>query len=305
MRRVPSSAGTLRAMLMYLAFRFGALLTRAIPLRVSYAFARGIGWLAYLAWSGGRRRCIANMQRVTGGDANAARRLARQSFGNYLVYLVDFVRFLRTDAAEVNRRVAWDGWPSLEAERRGNGIVFVTMHFGNWDLGAAILAQKGFPISVIADTFENGAVNRLVLGSREHLGMKVIAAERMGPGVLRALRSNDVVALLIDIPQPSTGIEVDFFGERIAVPDGPARIALRAGSSVMAATLPRVDPWGDTVTVEVAPVPFTPTGDQEADVRGLTQAVFHQLEQFVRRDPAQWYIFRSLWVADLARATRP
>ncbi len=290
---------------MYLAFRFGALLTRAIPLRVSYAFARGIGWLGYLAWSGGRRRCIANMQRVTGGDAKSARRLARQSFGNYLVYLVDFVRFLRTDVAEVNRRVAWDGWPSLEAERRGNGIVFVTMHFGNWDLGAAILAQKGFPISVIADTFENGAVNRLVLGSREHLGMKVIAAERMGPGILRALRSNDVVAVLIDIPQPSTGIEVDFFGERIAVPDGPARIALRAGSSVMAATLPRVDPWGDTVTVEVAPVPFTPTGDQEADVRGLTQAVFHQLEQFVRRDPAQWYIFRSLWVADLARAARP
>ncbi len=290
------------AMLMYLAFRIGALVARAVPLRVSYGIARGIGLVAYYSWPGGRRRCIANMLRVTGGDEKAAKRLARRSFGNYLVYLVDFVRFLRTDADEVNRRVAWDGWSGLQAERRGNGIVFVTMHFGNWDLGAAILAQKGFPISVIADTFENGSVNRLVLGSREHLGMKVIAAERMGPGILRALRGNDVVALLIDVPQPSDGVEVEFFGERIAVPDGPARIALRAGSSVMAATLPRVNPWGDTVTVEVAPVPFTPTGDQEADVRGLTQAVFHQLEQFVRRDPSQWYIFRSLWVADLARA---
>lgn len=291
-------------MLMYVAFKFGALLTRAIPLRVSYAFARGLGLLAYLVWAGGRRRCNANMLRVTGGDTKAARRLARRSFGNYLVYLVDFVRFLRTDATEVNRRVKWDGWAGLQAERRGNGIVFVTMHFGNWDLGAAILAQKGFPISVIADTFENGAVNRLVLGSREHLGMKVIPAERMGPGILRALRGNDVVAVLIDIPQPSDGVEVEFFGERIAVPDGPARIALRAGSSVMAATLPRIDPWSDAVTVEVAPVPFTPSGDQDADVRGLTQAVFRQLEQFVRHDPAQWYIFRSLWVADLARATR-
>ena len=292
-------------MLTYVAFKFGALLTRAIPLRVSYAVARGLGVLAYLAWPGGRRRCVANMLRVTGGDAKAARKLARRSFGNYIVYLVDFVRFLRTDATEINRRVVWDGWAGLQAERRGNGIVFVTMHFGNWDLGAAILAQKGFPISVIADTFENGPVNRLVLGSREHLGMKVIAAERMGPGILRALRGNDVVAVLIDIPEPSAGIEVEFFGERIAVPDGPARIALRAGSSVIAAALPRIHPWGDSVTVQVAPVAFTPTGDQDADVRGLTQAVFHQLEQFVRRDPAQWYIFRSLWVADLARAARP
>ena len=290
---------------MYVAFRFGALFTRAIPLRVSYAFARGVGWLAFLVWTGGRRRCIANMLRVTGGDTAEAHRLARQSFGNYLVYLVDFVRFLRTNAAEVDRRVVWDGWPGLQAERRGNGIVFITMHFGNWDLGAAILAQKGFPISVIADTFENGPVNRLVIGSREHLGMKVIAAERMGPGILRALRGNDVVAVLIDIPQPADGVEVEFFGERIAVPDGPARIALRAGSSVMAAALPRIHPWGDAVTVEVAPVPFTPTGNQEADVLGLTQAVFRQLEQFVRRDPAQWYIFRSLWVSDLARAGHP
>jgi len=286
---------------MYLGFRAGALIARAVPLRLSYAVARAAGWLVYLAWPGGRRRCVANMMRVTGGDATEARRLARRSFGNYLVYLVDFVRFLGTDAAEVDRRVAFDGWPGLQAERRGHGIVFMTMHFGNWDLGAAILAQKGFPISVIADTFADAAVNRLVIDSREHLGMKVIAAERMGPGILRALRGNDVVAVLIDIPQPSDGVEVEFFGERIAVPDGPARIALRAGSSVIAATLPRMHPWGDRVTVDVAPVRFTPSGDQEADVHGLTQAVFRQLEQFVRRDPSQWYIFRSLWIADLAR----
>ncbi|MCA9851705.1 MAG: hypothetical protein KC461_13820, partial [Dehalococcoidia bacterium] len=58
--------------------------------------------------------------------------------------------------------------------------------------------------------------------------------------------------------------------------------------------------WHDTVGADIAPVDFTPSGDAEADVRGLTQAVFTNLEGLVRRHPEQWYIFRSLWLDDRA-----
>jgi KDO2-lipid IV(A) lauroyltransferase len=240
------------------------------------------------------------MLRVTGGDAALARRYARRSFGNYAVYLVDFLRLVRVTPAEVARRVDFDDWGLIEGHRDGNGILFVTMHFGNWDLGAAALATHGIPVTTIADTFSDRRLNELVIGSREHLGMKVISAQRMGPGVLRALRGNDVVATLIDVPQPSDsgGVEVEFFGETVSVPDGPARIALRAGSQVVAATLPRSAPHSDHVTPDLSHVPFEPTGDQERDVKALTQATLSTLERLIRRDPSQWYIFRSLWVAD-------
>ena len=271
---------------------------------MSYAVARGAGNLTFYAWSGGRRRCVQNMLHIMEGDRAQATRRARQSFGNYFVYLVDFFRFVHTDRAEVDRRVVVDDglWDRLREERRGNGIVFMTMHFGNWDLGAAILAQSGFAISAIADAFANERVNRLVIGSREHLGMKIIPANRMGPGILRALKADDVVALLVDVPEIETGVRVSFFGDTIAVPDGPARIALRAGSTVVAATLPRQSPWSDAVVPRVAPVPFTPTGELDADVQALTQAVFSHLEDLVREHPEQWYIFRNLWVADAVPA---
>ena len=245
------------------------------------------------------------MLHVMHGDRATATRNARRSFGNYFVYLVDFFRFFGTDRAEVDRRVIVDDglWDRLREERRGNGIVFMTMHFGNWDLGAAILAQSGFAISAIADVFANERVNRLVIGSREHLGMKIIPANRMGPGILRALKADDVVALLVDVPEPETGVRVTFFGDTIAVPDGPARIALRAGSSVVVATLPRQSPWSDAVVPNIAPVAFTPTGETDTDVQALTQAVFWHLEALVRRHPEQWYIFRNLWVGDVRPAS--
>ena len=283
--------------MVYWAFRIGAALARAVPVRVSYTVATFFGFLAFYAWAGGRRRCIRNMTHVAGGDEARARRLARRSFANYAVYLVDFLRFTTVTAEEVHRRVVFDEWDRLEAQRSGNGIVFVTMHFGNWDLGAAAVAEHGIPISVIADTFGDPKLNDLVLGARRHLGMEILAAEPMGPSILRALRRNDVVAMLIDVPQQGSGVEVDFFDGPIAVADGPARIALRTGASVVAVMLPRID-RGECVQGQIEPVPFTPSGDQERDVRALTQATMRALEGMMRQHPDQWYIFRSLWVAD-------
>jgi len=286
-------------MLLWLAMRTGSTLANIVPLRVSYALARGAGTAAYWLWPGGRRRCIANMRHVTDGDEGLARTYARQSFGNYAVFLIDFLRSMHSTPEDTRRRVIFDQWDDLQTLRDGNGIVFVTMHVGNWDLGAAALALAGFPITVVADSFDNPRVDQLVRDSREHLGMTVLAAERMGPGIVRALRRNDVIAALADVPAPENGgIEVSFFGQAISVHDGIARIALRTGASVVAATLPRQSAWSDQVEGWIEPVPFEPSGDGDRDVQALTQAIFNHLEGMIRRRPDQWYIFRHLWTAD-------
>ena len=283
--------------MVYWAFRLGSAVARAVPVRVGYAVAGFFGALAFYAWAGGRKRCVRNMMHVAAGDEARASRLARRSFANYAIYLVDFLRFTSVTAEEVRQRVVFDEWDRLEAERSGNGIVFVTMHFGNWDLGAAAVAEHGIPISVIADTFGDQRLNDLVLGARRHLGMEILPAERMGPSILRALRRNDVVAMLIDVPQRGPGVEALFFDAPVAVADGPARIALRTGASVVAVMLPRIG-RSERVIGQIQPVTFTPTGDQERDVRELTQATMRALEGMVREHPEQWYIFRDLWVAD-------
>ena len=240
--------------MLFWAFRIASALAQAAPLAVAYAVAEACGALAFLAWRGGRERCIANMRHVLHDEARA-REAARRSFAQYAVYLVDFLRFTAITPAEVRRRVIFDDWATLDAARAEAGIVFVTMHFGNWDLGAAALAEHGVPVSVVADTFGDARLNDLVLGARRALGMEILAAERMGPSILRALKRRDVVAMLIDVPPPEDGgVRVEFFGDTIAVHDGPARIALRAGATVVAATLPRERSGSDRVQPALTPV---------------------------------------------------
>ena len=282
----------------YWGFRIASLLARLVPLRVAYGCGFAVGVVAYYLWAGGRRRCIGNMRRVTGGDEGAARRVARTSFGNYGLYLVDFLRFGSRPREELRERVRYEDWEYIDGALAGNGMVLVTIHFGIWDLGAVALSEHGYRISVIADTFDDPRLNEMVLGSRRKLGMQVLPADRIGPRLLRSLRRNEVVAALIDVPQPGRGVEVEFFGDTVAVPDAPARVALRTQASVMAATVPRLNTWSDHATPDLEHIRYEPTGDMERDVHGLTQAIFRSLEEMVRRHPEQWYIFRSLWLDD-------
>ncbi len=291
-------------MLLAYAFRLVAALARAVPLRVAYAAGAACGVLAYYAWPGGRRRSIANMRHVVGRDETRARRTARRSFANYGRYLVDFLRFGGDDPEELGRRMEYDGWEALAGEQAEHGVLYVTMHVGNWDAAAAGFTQRGIPLAVVVDTFGNPRLNAMVVESRRHLGVQIIAAERPGPSILRALLQRRVVAILVDIPPTGAGVQVEFFGDTIAVPDGPARLALRAGATVIASTLPREHPWSPRVVAETEVVRFTPTGDNEVDVRALTQAIMRALEPMVRRHPEQWYIFRSLWLSDMGLSER-
>ncbi|MYI82934.1 MAG: hypothetical protein F4056_06440 [Chloroflexi bacterium] len=84
------------------------------------------------------------------------------------------------------------------------------------------------------------------------------------------------------------------------MPDGAARLALRTGASVVAATVPRLGPWSDQFTGDFQLVKCERTGDREHDVRSLTQAMFRVFEEMVRARPEQWYIFRPLWPEDAA-----
>ena len=108
-----------------------------------------------------------------------------------------------------------------------------------------------------------------------------------------------MVAILADIPAPTTGVRVTFFGDTISVPDGPARIALRTGASVVAAMVTRVSRWSDEVAATAEEIDVLRTGDADEDARVLMQSIFTRLEVAVRRDPAQWYIFRHLWLSDM------
>ncbi|MFH1487027.1 MAG: lysophospholipid acyltransferase family protein [Chloroflexota bacterium] len=285
-------------MIQYLLWRVSLLVWRIIPLKVGYRLADFVGDLTYLGWPKGRRYAIENMRRVLGitADRRSVHEVARQSLRNYCRYLVDFIRFPLLKREDIRRKVIFDGWDNLDlALKDGKGAIFIGLHFGNWDLAAAVAASRDYPFNVIAETFGYPPLNRLVQEARRQRGMKVIPMERAASGIVRALRRNEILALLIDRPSPEDGVLVNFFGSPTKVPSGPAVLALKTGAKLVPAGLVRL-PNDMFLGMVDQFIEISPSGNFQSDVQAVTQRIIDSLEGMVRRFPEQWFAFRRMWV---------
>lgn len=289
-------------MFWYCAFRLAGI-ARYMPLRAAYFLANVLATVLWWGWRSKRETAVENLMRVV-NDRAAATRAARYSFLNFARYNVDFLRAQKIRPDDLLSKVDYDRWDEIDAAfREGKGVIFVLMHLGNWDMGGAVIAARGHPLNVVADTYLNDRTNAIVVEKRQVRGMKVIPSDRAAAGIVRALRRNEALALLIDTPVEDGGVEVKFFGEHTMVPAGPARIALRTGARVIPVGLPRASGTSDRIIgMADLDVRVTPSGDDERDVQALTQRIMTAHERFIRAYPDQWYIFRRMWPAR-ARAT--
>lgn len=295
-------------MLTYRLFQLGRWLVDRLPLRVSYAGAALIADLGWLLLPAQRANATENMRHIAGpAQPRRARTLARRSFRNYAKYVVDFIRLPAFSAAELAQRFDFDDWAQYDAAlARGRGCILALMHFGNWDIGGPVLARRGYAFNAIAETQAHGRLNDDLIAARTAHGIKLIPMERAATGIIRAMRRNETLAILIDRPLDDGGIEVDFFGAPVRVPAGPARIALRTGAKVIAVSQVRSRPNADRVRVIADfDIEAPNTGDAERDARALTQRIMAAHERVIRRYPDQWYMFRRMWAAPRDGAAAP
>lgn len=281
----------------------GSALIRLLPRTAWYRVADLLLPLALLGWPGQTRRAAGNMRHILGPGVpeREVRRQTRLAFRNYARYMVDLLWLSGSTREEREAVVTIVGWDHVTgALNRGKGLLLVTGHLGNWDLPAAVLAGRGFPVNVIVETLEPPAWNDRVQAIRERIGLRAIPMETGGRELYAALRRNETVAVVFDRPLPEGGVPVQFFGAETRVPEGVARLALRTGAAVIGAVGIR---RGDRVVALVGP-PFdvARSGDRARDVLALTQTMVTWLEGHVRQYPSQWFMFRDFWPGGTGQA---
>jgi KDO2-lipid IV(A) lauroyltransferase len=282
----------------YWISRTGAWLGHYVPAGFWYALANPIADLCYLFMFRRRETVQANLRRVV-GDARAGG-AAREVFRNFARYVIDFYQLPSLSKQALCERIDFDDWRRLEAALSGGpGAVFVTMHLGQAELGAGALAAYGYPVNVIAENLHYPAMDGFIQGLRRDLGMKVIAVKQAKLGVLRCLSRGETLAMMVDAVDPGEGVLVDFFGAPAEFSTAPARIAVRTGSRILPGVVARAgsDPKRLSPIIDFD-LCYEPTGDEETDVRALTQAAAHSLEALVKRFPGQWFAFHPVWDGD-------
>lgn len=208
---------------------------------------------------------------------------------------IAMLRLAALSPEEVRARTEIEGLDGLlAAVEAGQGAVMVTGHLGNWEIGGAALAVRGVPIDVVAQRQSNPLFDRLVVETRERLGMRVIPRGRATRQGLRSLREGRVVALVADQDARGAGAFVPFFGRLASTHRGPALLALRTGAPLFVGLgMIRTPEGGYRARIEEVVVERE--GEVDDVVHRMTAAFTARLEAGVRAAPDQYFWHHRRW----------
>jgi KDO2-lipid IV(A) lauroyltransferase len=281
--------------MLYYEYSLAIFIAQHLPLSINYKFATLVAHLIYLYNRRLRQTIQSHLNHFIQSaqlplDAN---RLTKETLINFYKYLVDFFRVSRLTQDYVTRNIPIHGKEYLDtALTEGKKVVILTGHIGNWELGAIALSKLGYRFTSLALDHPNPRVNRLFQERRKSVGMQVYPLNLAGiRECYKALNSGRIVALLGDLEFGSGGIELDWFGEKVRVPKGPAMIARRTGAVVIPAVMVREE--DDHLAIYMAePMTAQITDNPEQDVIEDTKRYLDVFGKFIQQYPNQWYRFR-------------
>lgn len=216
----------------------------------------------------------------------------RDAFASYARYWMESLRLPSMNPADVDAAFTIEGLEHIrDALDAGNGAILALPHVGGWEVGGSWFVRQGFPLTVVVEALKPPELFQWFVDLRQSQGFRVIPLNRAaGMSVVRALRANQIVALVSDRDIAGGGVEVEFFGERTTLPAGPATLASRLGVPLLP-TAVYFRGAGHHAVVR-SPVSL------EGGVAAITQALASEMEDLIRAAPEQWHLFQPNWPSD-------
>lgn len=205
--------------------------------------------------------------------------------------LVTFARFPRLTRANIHQLIRYEGLENFTAAlARGKGVLIATAHFGNWELSAFAHALMTSPMYIVVRPLDNPRIDALVEHYRGLSGNHIISKRDAARDILRALRENQAVGILIDQnTAASEGVFIDFFGAKACAGTAFAKFAHHSGATV----IPGYAVWSDEERRYV--LHFDQAVEMTGDVQADTQRIHTHLEEVILQRPDQWLWIHRRW----------
>ena len=304
----------------YWVLRIAAVVVPLIPVGIARRAAWALGLLMWAVAPGTRRRVERNLRHVP-GLATAPVRLHRAVQGVFCHTALNYFDFLRgphlTDADLLPNWHIENEDAYHAAMAQGRGLIMITGHFGNWELGVSRLGALGYQMLAPVERMRPETLFELFCRLRDHHGLRLVPADSRDSlrEMLETLKRGDLVMLMADRYVLGASVEVPVFGAPAKLPTGPFTLALKNNVPIMA-----VFSWRETlnsyggrfVPLEVAESvdeggqpgaartgTGTATRTRSADATLRAMRVFiAELEKMIEQHPEQWVAALSpIWDA--------
>ncbi len=273
-----------------------------LPRGVSYGLGHVGTWLTYRLMPEMTGALMENLAPVLpDASEQARRRIALATYRSYAKDVIDFLRSLSVPPVRARELFAHDAQEGrsvlshlLDARK---GVLLVSGHFGNWELGAVMLRAFDHPLTIVAMQEASEEINRMRREFRDRLGVDTLEVRQSMDTALqirRRLADNRIVAMLMDRHVDRDRVAVTLFGRRAYFLRTPALLGYLTGAPLLPCAIVR-QPNGIFKVTPGTPIWVSREGDRETAVATAAQAFATQLEAWIRETPQCWYQFYRYW----------
>ena len=300
-RRKKAKRSALRHRLEYMAFRVAVITLRFLPKGSAASLGRALARVFF--WLAGSRRRILFKNLLAAFPEKPATEIAAIASGCVQTLGATFLDFLEASALprqDLLDRAPVTGLEHLAAARaRGQGVLLLMAHFGGWEIGALAIGLLGETVFGVVRPLDNPLLEAELGRRRSRFGNHPIAKKDAAKEVLRAMRANQSVVMLIDqnvLEQEA--VFVPFFGRPAATTPSLALFQLKTGAAVVPVfTWPighgryetRFEPpiWPEEFDL--------PGADRAERVRRATARYMQVTEAAIRKKPTAWLWMHNRW----------
>lgn len=277
-----------------------------LPLAAARSMGAWLGRVFYALVPYERKKTLASVATAFPEmDAAAVRRVAKGVFSHLGRGGAEFLRFRFLSLEQVTGWVAEvEGQEHIFGPfQRGQGVVAVTGHYGNWELLAAWTALHG-RVAVVGRQLYDPRVDEALTRRRQAKGLTLFQRNTAVRPILRWLKDGGILGVLADQDTGVDSMYVDFFGREAKTPSGPAVLAAATGSALVTAYCRRRPDGAYKLVYQPAiPVPPRREGGSPMDLWPVVQEYARRMEAAIREAPEQWAFNHSRWRSPIQQAS--
>lgn len=292
----------MRDFLEYYAIKSVLLFTKLFPASFVYSFCNII---AALFFKYDKRRSVLTLKNLhliyPEKSDEEVLALAKDAYRNVSMTVAEILLML-TDRFDMSAMIenAEEAIEKLKkyAQNSNMGTIMLTAHFSNWELAAHFVAQNGFPMLVIARRGNNLLIEKnLTTPLREKYGNKNLFKDHAGGGIIKCLKNNQRVGLLVD--QKASGassIKVKFFNQESDTVNSIAILKLKYNPTILPVFAVRQKNGKYQILIK-EPVDYVAEeeSDEKIRVAKMTQKYNDIMEEVIRAYPEQWFWMHNRW----------
>lgn len=271
-----------------------------LPSRLRVACGKGLGWFLGRVL-GVKRRRVREHLRLAYPDLSEREieRLGHAVYRHLGLLLLELLALPVVGAKEIMEMCEVRGFEWFEAAAiRGKGVIILTAHLGNWELGLARAAMLGYPCHVLTREVKaepgRTAVERL---RRAQVNVIPLSKEGSIRQIVEVLRGGGSLGMVLDQNRTvSEGVFVDFFGMPACTSPAAAVLAERVGCAVVPLRFYRQPDQRHHVAEFLPEIPWeAPFDNRQDNLRHNTQRYTAFIEDAIREHPGQWIWMHRRW----------